>query len=294
MAAIISLEDGAEDGGAADKGALSLRGDVSLAHSTAGSGFSVAPAEHRTPGTAALSQRPHPIEKPRRFYKLVDTAPVETGFSVRLDGRTPASPAKAKLVLPTAALAQLVAAEWDAQREVIDTSAMPATRLAWTAIDRIAQTREATAAEVASFAGTDLVCYFADSPTPLVERQARHWGGVLDWARDHLDLHFQPVTGIVHASQPVETLEKVERLALSADDFTLAGLAYATGLFGSAVLALAVKEGRLTGQEALDLSRLDEIFQAELWGQDAEAIERAAGMAVEATMLERWFAALRA
>jgi chaperone required for assembly of F1-ATPase len=157
---------------------------------------------------------------------------------------------------------------------------------------RIGQTRDAVAAEVAAFAGTDLICYFADHPTPLVERQTREWGPLLDWARQDLDLAFEKVTGVIHTPQPPRTLAAVERLALATDDFTLAGLAYATGLFGSAVLALAVRHGRLSGQDALDLSRLDEIFQAGIWGEDAEAALRAAGMAVEATMLQRWFAAL--
>lgn len=276
------------------KRALSLRDGVAFVTSTPRTGVSVDPPFlPLEKARASVSDKPHPIQKPRRFYKAVEVAAVEGGHAVRLDGRSPKSPAGAPLVLPTQALAQLVADEWEAQATLIDSSAMPATRLAWTAIDRIGQTREAVAAEVAAFAGSDLICYVADHPTPLVERQAQGWAPLRDWARDALGLDFRPITGLIHTPQPSETLAAVERLALADDDFTLAGLAYATGLFGSAVLALAARHGQLSGQAALDLSRLDEIFQAGIWGEDAEAALRAAGMAVEAAMLERWFSALR-
>jgi chaperone required for assembly of F1-ATPase len=240
-----------------------------------------------------VAEKTPPIEKPRRFYRVVTVAPVEGGFAVLLDGRTPKSPAKSPLVLPTPDLAQRVAEEWDAQTQVIDSTIMPATRLAFTAIDRIAETRAAVAAEVAAYAGSDLLCYRADHPTPLVERQQREWQPVLDWAGSMLGAPFTPVTGIIHTPQPAETLARVEALALSLDDFSLAGVAYASGLLGSAVLALAIRAGELDGQRALDLSRLEEIFQADQWGQDAEARQRADNLAIEALALQRWFAALR-
>jgi chaperone required for assembly of F1-ATPase len=213
---------------------------------------------------------------------------------VHLDGRTPKSPAKSPLVLPTLALAQLVAAEWDAQETVIDSTIMPATRLAFTAIDRISETRAEVAKEVAAYAGSDLLCYRAEHPTPLVERQDREWQPLLDWAGADLGVAFRPVAGIIHSPQPPETLAAVEALALSLDDFALAGVAYGAGLLGSTVLALALRAGEIDGQRALDLSRLEEIFQAETWGQDEEARLRAEHLSVEAKALERWFAALRA
>lgn len=240
-----------------------------------------------------MADKPDLLQRPRRFYKAAAVGPVEGGFAVLLDGRSPKSPAKSPLVLPTQALAQLVADEWEAQMEVIDSAAMPATRLAYTAIDRIAVTRAEVAAEVAAYAGSDLLCYFADHPTPLVERQTRDWGGMLDWARAELDLHLTPVSGVIHAPQSPAALASVEALALTLDDFALAGVAYGAGLLGSTVLALALRSGKITGRKALDLSRLEEIFQAETWGEDAEAVARAEALAVEARVLERWFAALR-
>lgn len=241
----------------------------------------------------AVSDKPDLIAKPRRFYKAATSGPVEGGFAVLLDGRAPKSPEKRGLVLPTAALAELLAAEWEAQETVIDFAAMPATRLAFTAIDRIAETRAGVAREVAAYAGSDLLCYRAEGPTVLVERQAREWGAMLDWAKAEHGLALVPVTGIIHAPQPAASLAAVEALALTLDDFGLAGVAFGAGLFGSTVLALALRAGRITGQKALDLSRLDEIFQAEQWGDDDEALKRAANLAIEAAVLERWFAALR-
>lgn len=240
-----------------------------------------------------MSDKSELLLKPRRFYKAAAAAPVEGGFAVQLDGRTPKSPARKPLVAPTKALAEMIAAEWDAQVEYIDNSLMPASRLAFTAIDRIAETRAEVAREVTAYASSDHLCYRAEHPTPLVERQNREWGAILDWAKAEHGLAFTPVAGIIHQPQPPATLAAVEALALTLDDFTLAGVAFAAGLFGSTVLALAVRAGRLTGQRALDLSRLEETFQAEQWGQDAEATARAAFLAVEATMIDRWFAALR-
>ncbi|MCY1647943.1 ATP12 family chaperone protein [Caulobacter sp. SL161] len=240
-----------------------------------------------------MSDKSELLLKPKRFYKSAAAAPVEQGFAIQLDGRTPKSPARKPLVAPTQALGAMIAAEWEAQVEYIDNSLMPATRLAFTAIDRIAETRAEVAREITAYAASDHLCYRAESPRVLVERQEREWGAVLDWARAEHGLVFTPVAGIIHAPQPPETLASVEALALTLDDFALAGVAFAAGLFGSTVLGLAVRAGQLAGQQALDLSRLDEIYQAEQWGEDAEAKARAEALAVEAAMIDRWFAALR-
>ncbi len=231
---------------------------------------------------------------PRRFYGAVDVAPAEDGFELRLDGRVPKSPTGAALRLPTPDLAALVAEEWDAQVEHLIPATMPATRLAWTAIDSIPAARADYAAELASFAATDLVCYFAETPAELVRRQEEAWGPLLAWAEASLGVNLLRATGISHQRQPPGALERVRVLALACDDFTLAGLCYGAGLFGSAILALAVQRGRLNGAGAIDLSRLDERFQEEKWGVDAEAEIATAALTGNAIMLERWFAALPA
>jgi len=230
---------------------------------------------------------------PRRFYKTADVAAGEGGFVVRLDGRTPRTPAGKPLAAPTKPLAELVAAEWKAQGEHILIATMPAMRLANTALDHIGQAREAVVAEVARYAGSELLCYRAEAPQTLVERQAKQWQPLLDWAGDELGIALELAQGVVHRQQPPASLERAGALAGELDDFALAGLAHATALFGSAVLAFALQRGRLSGADAHALSRLDETFQEERWGIDAEAAERTGALAAEAAMLERWFAALR-
>jgi chaperone required for assembly of F1-ATPase len=239
-------------------------------------------------------QKNDALQRIKRFYKEAAAVQAgDSGYAVLLDGRRAKTPGGAPLMLPTRAAGELVAAEWNAQVDWIEFAAMPASRHTFTALDRVGQARAETAAELARFAGSDLLCYFAGEPRVLVERQHAHWGPVLDWAEDQLDLAFVRAEGIVYQAQPPETLHKIEAIALELDDFALAGLAWAGALFGSTVLALALQRGRLTGEEAFVLSRLDEDFQMEQWGEDAEAAERAANMRTEALVLERWFAALR-
>jgi chaperone required for assembly of F1-ATPase len=235
-----------------------------------------------------------PTKPPRRFYKAVSIEVAENGFCVRLDGRGARTPAGKLLAAPTDALARLLAAEWDAQAQQIVMASMPATRLAFTALDRIGDARGAVCEEIAGYAGSDVLCYFAEAPKSLEERQIQAWGPVLDWAQEALSLRFIRTVGVKHVAQPVETLARAAHLAGELDDFGLAGLAAATALFGSAVLAFAVQRDKLSGALALDLSRLDEIYQAERWGVDAEAAVRAQGMLAEAVMLESWFRALAA
>ena len=232
-------------------------------------------------------------ERPRRFYKVVGSAPLEGGFAVTLDGRVAKTPAGARLVLPTAALAALVAEEWDAQVEGIAFHAMPATRLAFTAVDRTRIAHAEVAGEVAAYAGSDLLCYLAESPRALAEREAAAWGPWLTWADEVLGVKLAPAFGIAPVTQDPQALARIEALATADDDFTLSGLAYGAALYGSAVLAFAVARGALDGGEAFVLSRLDETFQEERWGIDAEAADRTDRMHAQAGMLQAWFAALR-
>lgn len=248
----------------------------------------------RTKGSVVLSKSGDPTERRRRFYQEVDSQPVNGGFSVRLDGRTPKSPAGAPLILPTEALARAVADEWAAQVAEVDLNTMPLTRLAWGALSLDEEHRVAAVEQVAAFAGSDLLCYFADGPSGLVDREQRRWGPVIDWAEGELGVHFHRTQGIVHRPQPPETLARIGELAGAEADFALIGLAAAAGLFGSAILAFALRHGELTADAAFELSRLDEAFQEERWGVDAEAAARADAMAKELLALGRWFEALAA
>ena len=236
--------------------------------------------------------KPDAVLHPKRFYTDAAPGAVEEAFGVLLDGRPVRTPAGVKLKLPSPALAQLLAAEWAGQGEHIVISDMPATRLAFTAIDRAPVSRDQVADEVAERAAADLLCYFAEGPASLVEREVAHWGPMLDWADRELGLGLVRVSGHMHQPQPRETLARVRTLALELSDFELTGLVNAAGLLGSAVLAFALQRGELSGEEAFDLSRLDEAFQEERWGVDEEAAHRTARMRHEAQVLEKWFQAL--
>ena len=232
-------------------------------------------------------------DKPKRFYKVAEAAPLEGGYAVLLHGRAVRTPRRARLVLPTKPLADLVVEEWTSQGEIIDLAGMRATRLAYTACDRVSAARSETIMEVVRFAGSDLLCYFAEAPRELVQRQEATWRPVLDWADQALGVRLEPVAGIIHQPQPAESLARVHALCAAMDDFTLAGLAYGASLYGSAVLALAAQAGEQSGQAAFELSRLDEAFQEQQWGVDDEAAARTARHRLEASMLDKWFAALR-
>lgn len=235
-----------------------------------------------------------PVEKPKRFYKAVTVAEVEGGWQVLLDGRNLRTPKAERMILPTRAVAEQVAEEWAGQGEILEMATMHATRLANTAIETIGGSREGVADQIADYAGSDLVCYFAEAPAALLARQEAHWNPVLARAEAEEGLRFVRCAGIVHRPQPPETLSRVREIALSLDDFTLAGLAFGVPLFGSAALAIGVLRSWLGGEEAYDLSRVDEAFQEEQWGIDDEAAERTARLRVEARMLDRWFRGLEA
>jgi chaperone required for assembly of F1-ATPase len=233
-----------------------------------------------------------PVERPKRFYKLVEVAEAEDRFAVRLDGREVRTPAGTPLRLPTRALAELIAGEWDAQDEFVLIAEMHATRLANTAVDSVPAAREATAQAVADYGGSDLTCYFAEGPEGLVGRQHAGWDPAVERVEREFSCAFVRAFGIVHQAQPAQTLSRLKDEALAMDDFRLAGVAFAASLFGSAVLAFSLARGWLTGEQAFELSRLDEAWQEEQWGVDAEAAERTARLADEARMLERWIRAL--
>ncbi len=236
-----------------------------------------------------------PGEKPRRFYKEVAVQAADGGgFGILLDGRNLRTPGGRIFQAPTRAVAEQVAEEWAAQGEHLELADMHANRLANTALDSIGASRESVADQVMQYAGADLVCYLAEEPAALVARQEAAWGPLRERAEIEAGLRFVPTAGIVHRPQPPETLDKVRALALELDDFVLAGLAFGVSLFGSAVLAIALLRGWVGGGEAFDLSRVDEAFQEEKWGVDAEAAERTARLRGEAAMLERWFKGLAA
>jgi chaperone required for assembly of F1-ATPase len=228
---------------------------------------------------------------PKRFYKAVTTAEETGGHVVKLDGRSVRTPAGAVLVLPNAAAARLVADEYAAQEERIDPLAMPVTRLANTAFDGVTSAADAVLEDILKFSTSDLLCYRADAPEALVERQAEAWDPVLDWVRSELGARFMLAEGVMHVEQPRETIGAVAvHLRKRAEPFRLAAIHLMTSLTGSALLALAVEAGTLDAGTAWAAAHVDEDWNIEHWGEDAEAAARRAGrrrdMMAAASLLE--------
>ena len=212
---------------------------------------------------------------PKRFYKAVSVVPVEEGFAVHLDGKPVRTPGKALLALPTEAAAVLVADEFAEQGETINPVTMPVMRLVNTAIDGVASDPQAVLEDILRFAASDLLCYRTDAPQGLVERQNEHWDPVIDWARAALGARFNLAEGIIHVEQPRESIAVLgSYLAQRAEPLRLAAIHVMTSLTGSALLALAVDFGELDVEAAWAAGHVDEDWQIEHWGQDAEAVAR--------------------
>ncbi|ESQ78770.1 ATP12 family chaperone protein [Asticcacaulis sp. YBE204] len=230
--------------------------------------------------------------KPKRFWTTVEIAAAPGGYGVNLDGRPVKTPLGQVLVLPNFALAALVGREWEAVEDYVEFTSMPLTRLGFAAMDHMETGLDAALAEAARFSETDLVCYPADYPQALIEREAAAWQPVVAWSKVELGLEFVQQKTLIHQPQPAATIEGVQSLISNADVYTRAGLLVAIPLLGSVVLALALWKGRLTGEAAFEASRVGEAFQMETWGDDAEAVQRAANQKTQAQSLEAWFKAL--
>lgn len=207
----------------------------------------------------------------KRFYKTVAVAPVGAGFALLLDGRGVKTPARNALEVSTRALADAIAQEWRTQGETIDPRAMPLTGLVNAAIDRVAPDSGTFAAGLARFAEGDLLCYRAGGPAALVARQAAAWEPLLDWARRRYDVEFRVTSGILHTPQPEETVKRLAKAVAARGPFALAGLAPLVTVSGSLVIALAVAEEAFTVDEAWRAAAVDDGWQTEKWGTDAEA-----------------------
>ena len=207
----------------------------------------------------------------RRFWRAAVVRPEPGGFAVSLDARLLQTPAGAPLLLPTPALAQAVAAEWDALDAEIRPERLPFTRAANSAIDRVARQRDAVVEAVADYGGSDLLCYRAAEPDSLAARQAAGWDSWLQWSARELRAPLVAVTGVMHHPQPAPSLAALRAAVAAHDAFALTALHELVALSGSLVLGLAVSRGALDGAAAWELSRIDETWQAEQWGLDAEA-----------------------
>ena len=232
----------------------------------------------------------------KRFYKKAEAIPLtgETGFGISIDGKTLRTPGKRPLTLPTAALAEAISAEWEAQQDEVRPHTMPLMRLASTGIDIVAVRREAVIDEVAKYAGTDLVCYRAVEPPALVSRQQAVWGPLIDWATLRFDAPLTVTSGIVPVAQHPNTLRALRTAVEAYPTLPLTALQSATAACGSLVIALALLENRLDVAGAFEASQLDETFQIEQWGEDAEAARRRASLAEDIAAAARFHSLLKA
>lgn len=209
--------------------------------------------------------------KARRFWKTALVRPVENGFEIFLDDRPLRTPGKQPLVLPVEGLARAVAQEWDAQEDVIDPNSMPLTRAANSAIEKVTPQFAAVADMLAEYGGTDLLSYRADQPAELVRRQAEAWDPLVDWAARDLRAPLRITHGVIPVAQDPQVLARLRRHLDDLDPLGLTALHDLVTLPGSLILGLAVVRGRIDATEAFRLSRIDEDFQIERWGQDEEA-----------------------
>lgn len=230
----------------------------------------------------------------RRFYAAVTVGPSEDGHAVLLDGKPVRTPARRALRLPCAPLAEAVAAEWREQGETLDTDGMRLTRLATTVVDLMPARRADAIAEAAAFAGTDLLCYRAAAPAGLAARQAAAWQPWLDWAERRFDAHLVPVAGVMPVIQPAAALRALEAAVARLDDWRLVGLHAAVTLLGSLVLGLALEQGEADADRLLDTALLDELFEVEQWGTDAEQTKRHERLRADLRAAERFLKLLRA
>ena len=228
----------------------------------------------------------------KRFYRDAGVTETPDAFGVALDGKPVSTPAKRPLTVPTRALAVAIAEEWRAQGETIDPRRLPLTRLASIALDLVAPRREAVVAEVAKYASTDLVCYRAEQPPELAERQRAAWQPLIDWATLRFDAPLAATASILPVAQPAASLRALETAVAAYDTHRLAALHLAAAACGSLVVALALVEGRIDAEAAFAAAELDESYEIERWGEDTEQTKRRVGLKEDIALAARFVSLL--
>jgi chaperone required for assembly of F1-ATPase len=211
---------------------------------------------------------------PRRFYNSVEMIEVDAGWVVTLDGKTPRTPGQKAVVVPFPGLAAAMAEEWAAQRELIDPETMPIVRLVNTAVESGEEMEPALREEIIKYAGGDLLLYRAETPRDLVDEQERQWDPVLVALARRFGVAFRPTIGIVHQAQPASTIDRLAASLVPADRFELVPLVSITGLTGSGLLAIALREGLVDAAHVWAAAHVDEDYNIRLWGEVSEATER--------------------
>jgi chaperone required for assembly of F1-ATPase len=227
------------------------------------------------PDPVAAVRRGAPARLRKRFYEKAEIGESAGGFAILLDGKPVKTPARRALAAPVRALAAAIAAEWNAQGEIIDPARMPLTRLANSIIDGVADKPGAVADDIVKYLASDLVFYRAGGPPGLVERERLHWDPVIAWAQENLGARFVLAEGVVFVAQPQATLAAA-RAALPENPWRLGALHAITTLTGSALLALALARGVLSADGAWAAAHVDEDWNMDFWGRDEAALQRRA------------------
>jgi chaperone required for assembly of F1-ATPase len=230
----------------------------------------------------------------KRFYRNAEPVRRAGGHGITLDGKPIKTPGKRDLVVPNEALAAAIAEEWNAQGGEVRAVTMPLTRLATTTVDRVATQRDMIVRQTANYAATDLVCYRAGHPRALAARQQAVWQPLIDWAVLRCDAPLSVTTGVIPTKQSATSLRAFAAAVDEQDDFALTALHVATAACGSLVIGLALIEGHLDAEGAFAVSQLDESFQIETWGEDAEQAQRRRSLAADIQAAARFISLLRA
>jgi chaperone required for assembly of F1-ATPase len=230
---------------------------------------------HRTDGYGRAQAHAR-RELPERFYKQALVQPMDGGFAVGLDGRVPRTPGMKHVVVPKAALADIMAAEWAAQDEFIDPETMPMVRLVNSAVEAGDGARAALAGEIVKYVANDLLLYRADSPAALVAREEEVWDDALVRLARHFGVGFQPTIGILHQPQPRATLARFEAALEDEALFPLAAMNAVTSITGSGLLAIALRYHLLDAEQVWVAAHVDEDHNIQLWGEVEEIVERRA------------------
>ena len=228
--------------------------------------------------------------KPKRFWKTATVVPEDGGFAIALDNRRVKTPAKQPLILPTEGLANLIAAEWEAQTGLVKPETMPTTRMTNSAIDKVIPQYDEVAGLLAAYGDTDHLCYHATWPPALIARQEAAWNPVLDWAADALNARLNTTQGVVHIPQDPAALLRLHQHVLDLGNFRLAAFHDLVSMSGSLILAFATARQHLTPDQAWATSRIDEDWQIEQWGEDEDAAATVALKAQAFHQAARFFA----
>jgi chaperone required for assembly of F1-ATPase len=228
----------------------------------------------------------------KRFWDTASVDWSQTGHTILLDGKPMRLPSGSPLLVGPARLARAIAEEWQvaggAKGGEMSFKDTPLTRLAGTALERIAPDPAPTIDALARYGETDLLCYRAEAPRSLVHRQHQRWQPWLDWAALAHDAPLRVTTGVAYVRQHRDSIAALRRAVATLDTEALAGLGIAVPALGSLVLGLALVAGEIDAEAAYTLGALDEMFQAEQWGDDYEAVDRRTGMRADIMLAARY------